>query len=105
MPGGLVGLSPFAVFLAVAIAGVSCLLACIVSGEIARHFGGGGGARFRRARIASLAATAFGGFGAAAVNYGFGFAAAAGAGFIAAILFASLQTAFQRLAGPGRAGR
>jgi hypothetical protein len=95
--------SAFTVFLAIAAVGFLFLLISLVFGEIFDHFGGDfdhdmdhGGPGFFSGRVMSVFITAFGAFGAVAIQYGLSPLASAGVGFGSGLVFAGAIYTFAR---------
>lgn len=97
----LAALSPFTVFLTIAVVGFLFLIISLVFGELFDHFGADadvdmGGPGFFSGRIMSVFVTAFGGFGAVGIHYGLSPVPASLLGFGSGLVFAGIIYAFAR---------
>jgi membrane protein implicated in regulation of membrane protease activity len=90
-------MSAFTVFIGIGAVGFLFLLISLLFGEIFEHFDHSldhdhdhGGPSILSSRVLSVFITAFGGFGALAINQGFGIPAASGVGFASGVFFGGI---------------
>ena len=103
MPAWMSQMSAFTVFLGIGAVGFVFLLVSLIFGELFEHFDQSidhdldhGGPSVLSSRVLSVFITAFGGFGALAVNAGYGIPAASGVGFASGVAFGSVIYYFAR---------
>ena len=103
MPDWITQLSGFTVFLGIGAVGFIFLLISLAFGELFEHFdhsfdhpGDHGGPSILSSRVLSVFVTAFGGFGAMAINAGYGLPAASAMGFGSGVVFGGIIYYFAR---------